>query len=93
MWVPAVRYTLAQSFLSTEQFKGIDKKVGTLLGKFGYSMRQARQITEAPTRLGGVGCSPAYAMASSGYIKHLIKNFRSPNETAGGTFRIVVSRL
>ena len=32
-------------------------------------------------------------MASSGYITHLLKNVCSPNELAGGTFRIVVSRF
>ena len=68
-------------------------KVSNLLGKFGYSMRQARAITEAPIRLGGCGCPFAYAMASSGYITHLLKNFRSPDELASGTFRVVISRF
>ena len=93
VWIPAVRYTLAQSFLSDDQFQSIDKKVSRLLGKFGYSMRQSRSITEAPIRLGGCGCPSAYSMASSGYILHLLKNFRSPDELAGGTFRIVISRF
>ena len=56
-------------------------------------MRQSRAITEAPIRLGGCGCPSAYSMASSGYITHLLKNFRSPDELAGGTFPIVISRF
>ena len=76
-----------------EQFKRIDKKVSKILGKFGYSTRQALPITQAPIELGGVGCPPSYAMASSGYITHLIKNWRVPTELTGGTFRVVVSRF
>ena len=93
VWIPSVRYTLAQSFLSEEQFKNIDKKVSRILGKFGYSKRQSRNITQAPIRLGGAGCPSSYAMASSGYITHLLKNWRTPSDFAGGTFRIVVSRF
>lgn len=91
VWISAVRYILAQSFLFKEQFSSIDTKMSKLLGKFGYSMLQARQITEALVCLGGVRCPPAYAMTSSGYIKHLLKNFQSPDELAGSTLRVVVS--
>ena len=48
VWIPAVKYTLGQSFLTSLQFKKIDNKVSQLLGQFGYSMRQATEITNAP---------------------------------------------
>ena len=54
---------------------------------------QAVEITQASVLIGGAGCPPAYAMASSGYVTHLIKNWRTPTETVGRTFRIVVARF
>ena len=92
VYLPSIRYTLPQSFLSDKQFELIDSKINKLLGKFGFSSLQATAITQVPVELGGSGCPPAYAMASTGYITHFLKNWRSPRELPGGTLHTVVSR-
>ena len=56
-------------------------------------MRQATEITNAPIEVGGAGCTPAYAIASSGYITHLLKNWNNITEATGPSMRILVSRF
>ena len=76
-----------------KEFLKIDAKVSKLLGKFGYSKMQAVKKPQASVLIGGAGCPPAYAMASSRYVTHLLKNWRTRTEKIGRTFRIVVARF
>ena len=57
----------------------------------GYNKNTAYAIRHGPIELGGAGFIPIRASAGSGYILHLLKNWRTPTEDVGKTFRLVVA--
>ena len=68
---------LAQSFLSNTQIQMIETKFTTLFCMCGYNRNTSYKIQYALTMLGDVGFMPLCASAGSGYILHLLKNWRT----------------
>lgn len=91
LWRPAIEYTLSQSFLSDTQLQKIETKLTTLICMCRYNRNTAYGICHGPIELEGAGFDPICASAGSGCILHLLKNWQTPTEDIGKTFRIVVA--
>ena len=89
---PAVKYTLAQSFLTDSQLHEIEKaSMPAIYSKCGYNRKTARNALQGPTELGGGGIVPLKAAAGTGYCLHFLKYWRSPHEMVGKKLRIVLA--
>ena len=57
----------------------------------GYNRNTNYAICHGLIELGGTGFVPIRAFTGFGYIIHLLKNWQTPTEDVGKTFRIVVA--
>ena len=81
VWRKLVEYPLAQSFSPSKQLDDIEKKeLPKIDSKYGYNRNTKREILKGPKALEGGGFIPIETSAGSGYVRHLLKHWRSSEE-------------
>ena len=91
VWREAIEYTLSQWFLSDKQIETIEKKLTPVVGKCGFNQNTVYEICQGHTELSGIGFVPIKALVGSGYVLHLLKHWRSPEEDGGKVICAVVA--